>query len=237
MLFSGFKHKVAVVLAPHADDEILGAGGFISKARATGWEIDLLFATVSGYSSLQRDDRSGTESRISEVKRAMGVSGARDFAVFNQHASGAGPHLRLDCVPQIELITFIETYLKASRPSIAIIPSRAHYHQDHRAFADAAMTALRPAPEHILPFVPVVLAYGHAAAGWGPAPDFKPNFFVDITEYIDTKIRALACYESQLCDPPHPRSLEAVRQNAAAWGALTGTRYAEPYECLRCVWQ
>jgi LmbE family N-acetylglucosaminyl deacetylase len=237
MLFRGFKHKVAVVLAPHADDEILGAGGFISKARAEGWEIDLLFATVSGYSSLQPGDHCAHESRLAEVKRAMNVSGARSFVVFNQDESRAAPHLRLDCVPQIELITFIETYLKASRPSIAVIPCRGHHHQDHRAFADAAMTALRPAPDHILPFVPVVLAYGHPASSWGATPEFRPTFFIDITAVIDTKLRALACYESQLCEPPHPRSLEGVKQDAAAWGAFTGTCYAEPYECLRCVWQ
>lgn len=237
MLFSGFKHKVAVVLAPHADDEILGAGGFIAKARTAGWEIDLLFATVAGYSSVQRGDHSGSESRVAELTRAMSVNGARSFEIFEQPEDRADPHLRLDCTPQIELITFIETYLKAHRPSIAVIPHRGHYHQDHRAFADAAMTALRPAPDYILPFVPVVLAYGHAAAGWGSTPEFKPNFFVDITAVIDTKIRALACYESQLCEAPHPRSLKAVRQNAAAWSAFTGTSYAEPYECLRCVWQ
>jgi LmbE family N-acetylglucosaminyl deacetylase len=237
MLFSAFKHRVAVVLAPHADDEILGAGGFISKARAAGWEIDLLFATVSGYGSLQRAEHSAYESRLAEVQRAMKVSGARSFVVFNPPDGRAPPHLKLDCVPQIELITFIEAYLKASRPSIAVIPYRGHYHQDHRAFADAALTALRPAPDNILPFVPVVLAYGHAASGWAATPEFKPTFFIDITEVMDTKLRALACYESQLCEPPHPRSLEAVRHNAAAWGAYAGTRYAEPYECLRCVWQ
>lgn len=237
MLFSGFEHKVAVVLAPHADDEVLGAGGFIAKARATGWEIDFLFATVSGYGSLQRGDRSGNEGRIAEVANVMNVTGARSFAIFDQRGEHADVHLRLDSVPQIELITFIERYLKVARPSIAVIPCRSHYHQDHRAFADAAMTALRPAPDHILPFVPVVLAYGHAAAAWTSGAEFKPNFFIDITDVIDAKLRAVACYESQLCEPPHPRSLEAIRQNAAAWGAYTGTPYAEAYECLRCVWQ
>lgn len=238
MLFSGYRHKVALVLAPHADDEILGAGGFISKAHAQGWQIDLLFASVSGYNSLQGGEYCSDLSRLSEVQRAMDVCGARSLAVFKPQDDRTAPHLRLDRVPQIELITFIETYLKAARPSIAIIPCRGHYHQDHRAFADAAITALRPGPDHVLPFVPVVLAYGHAASGWGSMPsEFKSNFFIDITEVIDTKLRALACYESQLCEPPHPRSLEGVRQNAAAWGAYTGTRYAEPYECLRCVWQ
>lgn len=237
MIFSGFKHKVAVVFAPHADDEILGAGGFIAKASAAGWHVDILFATVAGYHSAQRGDTSSGEARIAEVKKAMHVVGARNFEVFQPRDSSVDCHLRLDTVPQIELVSFIERYLRTIRPSMAIMPCRGHYHQDHRALADAAVAALRPAPDAQLPFVPVVLAYGHAAAGWGGvAYDFKPNFFVDITDVIDTKIQALACYESQLCELPHPRSLEAVRQNAAAWGAFTGSAYAEPYECVRyCI--
>jgi len=238
MIFSGFKHKVAVVLAPHADDEILGAGGFIAKASAEGWNVDILFATVAGYSSVQRGDMSSGEKRFAEVKNAMNVIGARSFEIFKPKDGSVDCHLRLDTVPQIELVSFIEHYLSTMRPSIVIMPCRGHYHQDHRSLADAAITALRPAPDASLPFVPVVLAYGHAAGGWGGvAYDFKPNFFVDITDVIDIKIQALACYESQLCESPHPRSLAAIRQNAANWSAFTGSYYAEPYECLRCVWQ
>lgn len=236
-MFPDVKHKVALVMAPHADDEVLGAGGFIAKASAAGWDVDVLFATVTGYSSTQRGDTSSSETRIAEVKKAMDVIGARDFEVFQPKDGPTDCHLRLDTVPQAELISFIERYLKVARPSIAIMPCRGHYHQDHRAMADAAIAALRPAPNASLPFVPVVLAYGHAAAGWGGAAyDFKHNFFIDISDVIDTKMRALACYESQLCESPHPRSLEAVRQNAAFWGAFTGSQYAEPYECIRYVW-
>ena len=237
MIFSAYKHKTAVVLAPHADDEMFGAAGFIAKASAEDWNIDILYATVSGYCSAQRGDRSSNESRLSEVKKAMAVVGARSFEIFQPKDSTTNFHLRLDALPQIELVSFIERYLQSVRPSIVIMPCRGHYHQDHRALADAAVAALRPAPNALLPFVPLVLAYGHAAAGWGgDRYDFKPNFFIDISDVIDKKIQAIACYESQLCPSPHPRSIESIRQNAAAWASFTGSSYAEPYECIRCVW-
>jgi len=123
MLFSGFKHKVAVVLAPHADEEILGAGGFICRAAAAGWDPNLLFATVSGYSSLQRGDRCADESRIAED--ASDERERRTKLCFLQPVRRRS-HLRLDCVPHVELISFVEAYLKASRPSIAVVPCRAH---------------------------------------------------------------------------------------------------------------
>jgi LmbE family N-acetylglucosaminyl deacetylase len=191
---------------------------------------------VAGYDSLPRGDVSSGETRVIEARKAMDVVGARNFEILQVGDGQTDCHLRLDTVPQIELVSFIEHYLKTFRPSIVIMPCRGHYHQDHRALADAAVAALRPAPDSRLPFVPVVLAYGHAAAGWGdPLNNFNPNFFVDISTVIDMKIKALACYESQLCQPPHPRSLEAVRANAAAWGAFAGSHYAEPYQCVRHV--
>jgi LmbE family N-acetylglucosaminyl deacetylase len=98
------------------------------------------------------------------------------------------------------------------------------------------MAATRPAPGGARPFVPIVLAYGHSAAGFGGTGyEFPADTFVDITPVIDGKLRALACYESQLRPPPHPRSLDGVRQYSAAWGAFSGTHYAEPFECIRHV--
>lgn len=166
-MFSRLTHKVAVGLAPHGDDEVLGAGGFIAKASAAGWQVDILYATLAGYNSLQRGDSSSRPARLAEVWKAMRMVGARNHEIFQPKDGPVDCHLRLDTVSQTELVSFVERYLAAVRPSIVIMPCRGHYHQDHRALADAAVAALRPAPDARLPFVPAVLAYGHAAAGWG----------------------------------------------------------------------
>lgn len=233
-MLAGLSPKVALVVAPHADDEILGAGGFIARASQAGWEVGVLFATVSGYRSAVSGESSTGDERLQEVQAALKMAGAAWFEIFRRHEDH---HLRLDQVPQTELIAFIESFLSRCRPSVVIVPCRGHYHQDHRALADACVTALRPAPTGRLPFVPVVLAYGHAAAGWGgQAFGFQPNFFVDISGVVETKLQALACYRSQVFPPPHARSLDAVRHQAASWGAYAGVSHAEPYECLRYVW-
>ena len=68
---------------------------------------------------------------------------------------------------------------------------------------------------------------------WNYPTSFSPNVFFGID--IDLKLKALECYESELRDFPHPRSLEAVRLNARLWGAKTGLEYAEAFECVRCI--
>jgi len=223
--------RKALVVAPHADDEVLGAGGLIARLSASGWQIHVLYATISGYPSMVLGDVSRTEARIAEVEAATKVLGVAGYeALFR----GEGNHLRLDAVPQAELIQFIEAGLMRVRPFLAVIPCFGHYHQDHRAVAQACVAALRPAPAARLPFVPVVLAYGHGAAGWGGAPfEFRPTVFVDISQVIEIKMKAMACYASQLCDAPHLRSPDKIRRFSESWGNSAGVAHAEPFECTR----
>ena len=42
-------------------------------------------------------------------------------------------------------------------------------------------------------------------------PNFTPSWCVDISDFIDLKLEAMSCYESQLHPFPAPRSLEALR--------------------------
>jgi len=62
---------------------------------------------------------------------------------------------------------------------------------------------------------------------------FSPNYFVDVTETIDDKLRALSIYESEISSHPFPRSEEGVKALATVRGAVAGCRYAESFMILR----
>jgi N-acetylglucosamine malate deacetylase 1 len=218
-----------LVVAPHADDEVLGAGGLMAVAASAGWDVHVLFATVSGYRSTQGGEVSSTEARQEEMEEALNVLGA---VVQDVMFPGDEEHLRLDTVPQADLIAHIERALEAVRPQIAVVPTLGHHHQDHRAVAQACTAALRPAPGGRRPMVPVVLAYGHQEAGWGGS-SFDPTVFVDVTLHLSQKLAALAAYSSQVREPPHPRSTAKVRETCGAWGIQAGVDYAEAFECVR----
>ncbi len=222
-----------LVVAPHADDEVLGAGGLMARAARAGWAVHVAYATISGFVSPASGSASSLSQRQREVEDAARVLGVRGWrALF----LGEEKHLRLDTVAQADLVSFVEGEILRLRPRAVVMPCRGHYHQDHRAVSDACIAAMRPAPDGRRPLVPLVLAYGHSAAGWGGAAfAFQPNAFFDVSEVIDAKLDALAQYRSQLCEPPHPRSLGAVREQCAAWGAYAGVAYAEPFECQRLL--
>lgn len=220
-----------LVIAPHADDEVLGAGGLMARLASDGWQIHVLYGVISGYRSLTREDASTNEVRTAEVEAALRVLGAAEYQVI---FCGEEYHLRLDCLPLIDLIQEIEACVSKFKPTVAVIPCRGHHHQDHARLADACIAALRPAAGSRLPLVPSVLAYGHTAMGWGGDQFvFKPNVFCDVREVMETKLEALRCYQTQICAPPHPRSPEMIRHWSAVWGGVAGLAYAEPYECLR----
>ncbi len=66
---------------------------------------------------------------------------------------------------------------------------------------------------------------------------FKPNYFVNITEQMDSKIAALKHYDIEMRDFPHPRSYEGVQHLGRVRGMTVGVQYAEAFEVIRRIWQ
>jgi LmbE family N-acetylglucosaminyl deacetylase len=66
-------------------------------------------------------------------------------------------------------------------------------------------------------------------------PSFRPSVFVDISATLETKVSALACYDTETRKFPHPRSPEAVRAIAMRWGSVAGFQAAEAFELIRSL--
>jgi LmbE family N-acetylglucosaminyl deacetylase len=105
---------------------------------------------------------------------------------------------------------------------------------DHRLVHDCTLVAARP-----LPGCPVqrLLAYEIGPTGRYGLPagsfPFVPNVFIDISEYLDKKLEAMSCYETQLRELPHPRSLEGLRLLAEERGLSVGLPAAECFQLIR----
>ena len=62
---------------------------------------------------------------------------------------------------------------------------------------------------------------------------FMVNRFVDISEFVDIKDRAIRCYKTELREFPHPRSLEAIKIIDEAAGIEIGVMSAEQFVVAR----
>ena len=120
------------------------------------------------------------------------------------------------------------------KPDIVFIPHKGDIHIDHRMTVEAAMVALRPVT---FPNLKAIYAYETLSeTDWNtPSCDntFIPTTFVDITDEIDVKLQAMECHKSQLCDYPHPRSLQSLKALAMYRGSTICKQYAEAFIAIR----
>ena len=110
------------------------------------------------------------------------------------------------------------------------------YNQDHEAVFRAAFTAARPGVPKDKPFQPLVLGYDNTSLFWSLEREkFHPNFYIDISEYLDQKLHALGLHASQMRDAIHHSSLQNVEYAARLRGSEISVAAAEGYMLFRQV--
>ncbi len=216
-----------LVLAAHPDDELLGLGGTVARHVADGDDVYLCVASEGASARYSQ----GAVSQLEEQgRRAAAVLGARDIRFLglrDQH---------LDATPVIDVIRAVEPVLDEVRPDVVYTHHWGDVNRDHRVISEAAMVACRPVGTSY-PFR-FYLFETPSSTEWS-YPDvnaaFIPTHFVDVTAQIEKKLEAMACYQTELRPPPHPRSLDSLRSRAAYWGQVVGVAYAEAFVVAREV--
>ena len=224
-----------LVIAPHADDEAYGCAGTMAKVKASGGEVYVIIASVGDlrhYGSPDPIVRG--ETRGDEVRAALELLKVDGYEIL---FTDAQRHLRLDALPRRDLMALLErdaTYaIDKVRPTALILPASS-YNQDHEALFLAGFAASRPKHREHKPFIDLVLTCDAPQMSWRTTA-FHPNFYVDISEYLGTKLDALACHRSQLRPAPDPASLSNVKRLAELRGAEVGVDAAEAFECFRMI--
>jgi LmbE family N-acetylglucosaminyl deacetylase len=142
------------------------------------------------------------------------------------------PAPRLDVVANHELADSIRAIIHATRPSIVYLPHHGDLHADHRAVHRATLVAARPLSA--CPVLRLLCYECPSETEWGSPEDcFIPTVFVDISEYLQSKQKALACYQSQLKAPPHSRSLQTIEHLARLRGSTISVDAAEAFVLVR----
>lgn len=212
-----------LIFAPHNDDEVLGAGGTIYKLTQAGNDVIVCEATTG--TNRERADRIKKEAL-----RSHEILGVKDTIFLDL------PLVRLNMMPKDEINAAFARVVKEVRPDAVYIPHSGDMHIDHRVVADAAMVASRPVDA---PFVKAIMAYETLSESEWNIPSvsnvFIPNAYVDISDSLEVKLEAMACFESQLRDFPQPRSLEAITALARLRGSTICVNAAEAFMTVRLI--
>ena len=224
-----------LVIAPHADDETIGAGGLMARAKDVGAEVYVQVLTVGDLDHYDgRREHTSGYTRAEELSAAMEVLGVDDFEIL---ISDSDWHLRLDGMPRRDLVNLFERESRLSidriRPTVIVAPAPS-FNQDHEAVHQAVITACRPHLADFKPFQRMVLVADSPQLAWNDRT-FKPNFYVDITNYLHLKLEAFSEHESQQRPSPHMGGIDSLRLLAEWRGREISVEAAEAYECMRFV--
>lgn len=217
----------ALVVAPHPDDEVLGAGGTIARLAADGWTV--VVATVCA--DLPPTYPAGIAEQVeAEARAAHALLGVADSIFLDL------PSVELSRGPVAALNGALQQVVDDLRPELALVPFPDR-HVDHRAVFDASMVVTRPVGagaglRMVAMYETVSETFWNAP---GAEPTFTPSWHVDITETLPTKLAAFRCFGSQLQDDPAPRSLRALESLAGFRGSQVGATSAESFQVVRSV--
>lgn len=206
--------KTIMVIAPHADDEVLGCGGYLLHQVKAGARVVVVLGTIGGVN--QRQD---FDMRLSEATLVNKRMGSELFYLFKNKDA------MLDTVPSLEITAKLDEYIEQYRPDEIFINYRSR-HQDHIKIYDCAMAAMR-LKEGYMPKLIALYEYPFVSDGLDIVRGGK--IYHDITDNIDEKVALFNLYASQVKAAPSPLNESGIKSLASIRGIECGMKYAEMF--------
>lgn len=208
--------KRVLVLSPHPDDESIGCGGTLRKHVIEGDVVTAIFMTSGEQGGHGRPPEVMRRVREAEAKRAVRILGIQHIEFWGE-PDGALRAMRA-------VVNRLRQTIRRLRPHVIYLPHEREAHPDHRAVGRALRAAMRNNPGDMNKMIARMFEV------WTPIE--RMDVIVDITHYIDVKLKAIRQYRSQ-CDVMRfddaARGLARWRGEMHSW---PGGDYAEVFALL-----
>tara|TARA_B100000575_G_scaffold294353_1_gene309723 strand:- start:4074 stop:4760 length:687 start_codon:yes stop_codon:yes gene_type:complete len=222
------KNKKVLIVSPHPDDEIIGCGGLIAECKRKNIKVTVLYICTGSTRQLVTGS-TNSKTRMNEIKN-VAKYGNFDFKIIFKNKY----FVKLDSIPQKNIIDKLEDIIEAETPNIVMIPFGNSYNQDHRATFTACITAMRPTPKNTRHFVNTVMIYEEPYS-WATNDLFKPNFYLNTEKVENDKVKMMELHTSQNRLSPFPRSKENLIARMRIRGSEIGVGSAEAYQLIRGI--
>ena len=213
-----------LVIAPHPDDEILGPGGTLLRRKSEGDSIAWLIV-----SEMSLDDGWSNEKINSRKKEIVEIN---NFFKFDYLYNLGFPTTKVNTIPMSEIVQKIFNVIDLYKPDELLIPHSGDVHSDHVIVSKAAISCSKwfrsPSIKRILSYETL----SETEFGLANNNKFHPNFFIDISEFLEKKIQAMEIYNSETGNFPFPRSRVSIESLARIRGSASGFKAAESFELL-----
>lgn len=214
-----------LIIAPHPDDEVLGAGGTMARIAQSGQDVYVVVVTTGKPPAYDAESVARVRAEAAQAHKILGVKETRWLDL---------PAAQLTEVANAQLNSAIRSVVVDVAPQTVFAPFPGDIHIDHQLVFLSTLVASRP---HQAEFPKTLLAYETLSeTNWNApyiTPPFVPNLFLDIETTLDKKLAAMRAFSSQLRAAPHERSLEALQALATLRGATVHRRAAEAFVLVR----
>ncbi len=221
-------NKTILIVAAHADDEALGCGGTIARHVDKGDTVHAVFMT-DGVTSRQDSNSDDLNQRMAAASNAHKALGLKKIFYLGF------PDNCMDSINLLDVVKELENLIQDVSPQVIYTHHHGDLNVDHCVTHQAVITACRPVPGSIVREI-----YGFevlSSTEWASSrhQPFIPNVFVDISDYLDRKLKALKAYGLEMRLPPHSRSLEHSECMAKHRGFSIGVEAAEAFAAIRII--
>lgn len=206
-----------LVIVSHPDDEIIGAGGTISKLHSEGKIVKVIVFHMGGKSV-----RGTTDKTIGEEVRHKELRDVSEFLGFTHEAWGIP-----EIIDKRGVVRRLVGEIRDDKPDVIFTHAPHDRHHLHTAVSSAVTEASWHASQ---------LYYLDLGEPWRASSIYffevwdlftAPSLLVDITEFMEKKSRAMSLYSSQV--QAFPEIMHYLKALAEVRGVEAGTRYAEAF--------
>ncbi len=251
--------RTALVVIAHADDLVFFCGGLVAKWAAEGWRVVVVRVTNDDKDSVGLSKRETIERNRDELQAASRVLGVAEVIDLDHVTDTLADVSEVELREQlIRLIRKYKPYATLTFDQHAVLYED---NQDHQVVAQATAEAFwtsmfdKHHPEH---FEQGLAPHGVFEAWYFGRRLLEVNAPVDITDYLDQKIRAAICHRTMVQHIIHQLRLQAqtggvkvpaldaakqdggvglltqmLRSGAASAGKRHDMKYAEEYRVHR----
>ncbi len=208
--------KNILIVGAHFDDAELGAGGTAAKLAAEGKNVYKLTLTDNVTNFEAMNINVAYESSRIQSARACEILDIKEITDFKPVACSKLEYTQ-------EIMQQVEGYIYDLNIDTIFMHFNADMNTDHVAASRICLTAGRHC-KNIIQF---------QSNGYVLENVYYPTFFVDISDYVDPKREALACYGSE-----HNRFdslFEVCIDRNRVWGYSNKVKYAEGFNIIKML--
>jgi LmbE family N-acetylglucosaminyl deacetylase len=204
-----YSGRTVVAVGAHADDVELAVGGTMARLRRAGTRVVMVVLSLPGDAKVRRR----------EAEKAAGILGCELRILMDDGKR------RIEDLKSYELVAMIDREVKELQPAAMLTHGPSEFHRDHVLVHEACVSSQRLSYIDFLTYQPNFCR---------PVPvAFHPKAYVDISETIETKMRAIEAHQSQFkC---RGLGTDMYRDIARMNGRMVGVQYAEGLDVGRML--